>query len=169
MLSMDLDGAFVELSVDDWMQTISTDKETAPTGACIKAHCSAAKDFDLTLSTGETISQMPIDVTLLRGPLTLGDGGPLQRGVGILNYISAAGVWPRSAIGCWVGLEGDHYNEVWAQVRSGAYTRSSISFDLAPFPEPGERLWRIDGNRGSLFVLSASITFTYSRPRAPSR
>jgi hypothetical protein len=133
--------------------------------------------FHLTLSTGENIAQIPIDVGLSQGPITVGNGRPLERGVGLfnyvrseglrLNYVRSEGLRPPSVITCYIGLEPAFYNEVWAQVRSGAFSESSISVDLDPLQSTGQPVWQV-ANRGSLFVLGASFHFTHRR-RPPPR
>ena len=100
--------------------------------------------------------------------MLLGSGRPIERGIGLFNYISTQGVRPPTGIGCYVSFDMEYYNEIWAQVRNGTFTSSYISLDLAPFPEPGEHLWKIEGNRGSLFVVGAAIHFSYDRPATPA-
>ena len=183
---MDLDRTHLELRVVDWVQTISDQGSIDSTGPLLRARCSAMDGIHLTLSSGESITQIPIDVGLSQGPLTVGNGRPLERGVGLfnyvrservrpnyvrseelwLNYIRSDGPRPPSAIVCYIGLERDFYNEVWAQVRSGAFSESSISLDLDAIQSPGQPVWQVT-NRGSLFVVSASIHFTHSRRQPP--
>jgi hypothetical protein len=173
---MDLDCTHLDLRVVDWVQIISVDGSIDPPGASLRARCTAVDGFHLSLSSGENITQIPIDVGLSQGPLRVGDGKPLERGLGVFNYIlsegsrvnfvRSGGQQPRSAITCYIGLEPDFYNEVWAQVRSGAFSNSSISLDLGPLQSPGQPVWQVT-NRGSLFVLGASFHFTHSRGQPP--
>jgi hypothetical protein len=160
---MDMDVAYLNLSVDEWLQTISHKSELSAPGASMRARCSALDDYQLTLSTEERITQLPIDVSFSVGPMTVGNGRPIERGIGLFNYIGNREMHPPGAIGCYLGFDLDHYNELWAQVRNGTFNSSSISLDLAPFPELGERLWTIRDNRGSLFVLGAAIHFKHSQ------
>jgi hypothetical protein len=125
-------------------------------------------DLRFAASSGESIAHIPIEVGLSQGPLTVGNGRPLEGGVGLFNYIRpeglrvnfvrSEGLRPPSAIACFIGLEPDFYNEVWAQVRSGAFSESSISLELAPVQSPG---------RGNLLVLGALFHFTHSRRQPP--
>jgi len=126
-------------------------------------------DLRFAVGSSESIAHIPIDVGLSQGPLTVGNGRPLEGGVGIFNYIRpegglrlnfirSEGFRPPSAISCFIGLEPDFYNEVWAQVRSGAFTDSSVSLELGPVQSSG---------RGSLLVLGASFRFTHSRRQPP--
>jgi len=84
-----------------------------------------------------------------------------------LNYVRSEGLRAPSMIVCYIGLEPDFYNEVWVQVRSGAFSESSISLDLDPLQSTGQPVWQVT-NRGSLFVLGASFHFIHSR-RPPQR
>ena len=167
---MEYDIAFIRLIVDDWIQSISHKSEMMliPHGASMCAHCHAVDDFQLTLSTEERITQIPIEVNLSAGPMTRGDRQPLERGIGLFNYISTKEVRPLrppSVIGCYLGFDLEHYNEIWAQVHNGTFSSCTISLDLASFPVPGEKLWKIEDNRASLFVVGAAIHFKYARPR----
>jgi len=163
---MDLDRIHLNLRVVDWVQTISVKGLIDPAGPALRARCSAMDDLRFALSGGESITQIPIDVGLSQGPLTAGNGRPLEGGVGLFNYIRqegprvnyvrSGGPRPPSAIACYIGLEPDFYNEVWVQVRSGAFSESSISIDLGPVQPPGQ-----------LLVLGASFNFTYSRRQPP--
>lgn len=166
---MDPDRIHLDLRVVDWVQTISAQGSINPAGHSLRARCSAMDDLRFAASSGESIAHIPIDVSLSRGPLTVGNGRPLEGGVGLFNYIRpegglrvnfvrSEGLRPPSAIACVVGLEPDFYNEVWAQVKSGAFNESSISLELAPVQSPG---------RGSLLVLGASLHFTHSRRQPP--
>jgi hypothetical protein len=173
---MTLDRARLDLRVVDWIQSVSVQSSIDPAGASLRARCSAVDGFHLSLSSGESITQIPIEVGLSQDPITVGDGQPLERGVGVFNYIFSEGLrfnyvrsegqQPRSAIACYIGLAPDFYNEVWAQVRSGAFSESSISLDLAPVQSPGQPVWQVT-NRGSLFVLGASFRSTHSRRQPP--
>jgi hypothetical protein len=184
---MDLDRAHLDLRVVDWVQTISIQGSADSAGPSLRARCSAMDGSYLTLSSGESITQIPIDVALFRGPLTVGDGRPLEKGVGLFNYVRSEeprtnyvrlaglrlnfvrseGVRPPSTIACYIGLEPDFYNEVWAQVRSGTFSESNISLDIDPVQSPGQPVSQVT-NRGSLFVLGASFHFIHSR-RPPQR
>src|SRR5262249_26816111 len=147
-------------------------------GASLRARCSAVDGFHLSLSSGENITQIPIDVGLSQGPLSVGDGRPLEGGVGVFNYILSEGARvafvrsdgqrPQSSIVCYIGLETDYYNEVWAQVRSGTFSESSISLDLGPVQSSGQPVWQVT-SRGSLFVLGASFHFSHRRRQPPPR
>jgi hypothetical protein len=112
-------------------------------------------DLRFAASSGESIAHIPIDVGLSQGPLTVGNGRPLEGAVGLFNYIRperglrvnfvrSEGLRPPSAIACVIRLEPEFYNEVRAQVRSGAFSESSISLELAPVQSPAP---------GSLLVL----------------
>jgi hypothetical protein len=83
-----------------------------------------------------------------------------------LNYVRSEGLRAPSTIVCYIGLEPDFYNEVWVQVRSGAFSESSISLDLDPLQSTGQPVWQVT-NRGSLFVLGASFHFTHRRRQPP--
>jgi len=158
---MEFDIAFIGLIVDDWIQSISNQSYMEPPS--MTANCHAVDDFDLSPSTGERITQIPIGVSISVGPMTRGDRRPLERGIGLFNYSNSKGVSP--VIGCYLGFDLDHYDEIWAQVRNGTFSTCTISLDLAPFPKPGERLWKIEDNRASLFVMGAAVHFKYSRSR----
>jgi len=174
---MDLDRTHLELRVVDWVKSISVQGSLDPAGASLRARCSAVDGFHLSLSSGESITQIPIDVGLSQGPLKVGDGQLLERGVGVFNYVLSEGLrfnyvrsdgqQSRSAIACYIGLAPDFFNEVWAQVRGGAFSESSISLELAPVQSPDQPVWQVT-KRGSLFVLGASFHFTLSR-RQPAR
>ena len=165
---MDPDRTHLDLRVVDWVQTISAQGSIDTAGHSLRARCSVMDDLRFAASSGESIAHIPIDVGLSRGPLTVGNGRPLEAGVGIFNYIRPEGgmrvsfvrsdLRPPSAIACVIGLEPDFYNEVWAQVGSGAFSESSISLELALVQSPG---------RGSLLVLGASFHFTHSRRQPP--
>src|SRR5262245_11839203 len=155
---MDPERTQLDLRVVDWVQTISVQGAIDPAEHSLRF-----------ASSVESIAHIPIDVGLSQGPLTVGNGRPLEGGVGIFNYIRpegglrvnfvrSEGLRPPSAIACVIGLEPDFYNEVWAQVRSGAFSESSILLELAPVQSPG---------RGSLLVTGASFHFTHSRRQPP--
>ena len=166
---MDPERTHLDLRVVDWVQTISAQGSIDPAGHSLRARCSAMDDLRFANSV-ESIANIPIEVGLSQSPLTVGNGRPLEGGVGIFNYIRpeggfrvnfvrSGGLRPPSAIACVIGLEPDFYNEVWTQVRSGAFSESSISLELASVQSPG---------RGSLLVTGASIHFTHSRRQPPS-
>jgi hypothetical protein len=166
---MDPERTQLDLRVVDWVQTISVHGAINPAGPSLRARCSAMDDLRFANSV-ESIAHIPIDVGLSQGPLTVRNGRPLEGGVGIFNYIRpegglrvnfvrSEGLRTPSAIACVIGLEPNFYNEVWAQVRSGAFSESSISLELALVQSPG---------RGSLLVTGASFHFTQSRRQPPS-
>jgi hypothetical protein len=157
---MDYDTCHINLKVVDWTQTISTKTEVEPETRSIGAEC-VATDNPFSLSTGEDITKIPIGVYFMAGPLMMGNDQPVKRGIGVFDYSGGKGL--RSVIACWIGLPAEDYAEVWAQVRSGAFTSSTIELDLAPL-DFLNRHWRIvdqPGYKGRLFVLATSINFTY--------
>jgi hypothetical protein len=165
---MDPERTHLDLRVVDWVQTISAQGSIDPAGHSLRARCSAMDDLRFANSV-ESIANIPIEVGLSQSPLMVGNGRPLEGGVGIFNYIRPEGglrvnfvrserLRPPSAIACVIGLEPNFYNEVWAQVRSGAFSESSISLELASVQSPG---------RGSLLVTGASFHFTQSRRQPP--
>jgi hypothetical protein len=161
------DSTYVSLRVTDWIQTISNNSAISGSGVALRGHCFASVDYQLTLSTGEQLTKIPIQVDIVPGPVTRGNGQQLERGIGLFNYIRTEGVRPPSAIGCWIGLDREHYDELWAQVRAGAFSECEILLDLAPVPGPGEARWLIRNNSASLFVLGASISFSHMRRPPP--
>src|SRR5262245_9425809 len=164
---MDPERTHLDLRVVDWVQTISAQGSIDPAGH-LRARCTAMDDLRFASSV-ESIAHIPIDVGLSQGSLTVGNGRPLEGAVGIFNYIRpegglrvnfvrSDGLRPPSAIACVIGLEPEFYNEVWAQVRSGAFSESSVSLELTPVQSPG---------RGSLLVIAASVPFTHGRRQPP--
>src|SRR3974390_1382997 len=118
---MDLDRTHLNLRVGDWVQTISVQGSIDSAEPLLRARCSAMDGNHLTLSSGESITQIPIDVGLFQGPLTLGDGRPLERGVGLFSYVRSeglrlnyvrSGLRPPAAITCYIGLAPDFFHEV---------------------------------------------------------
>ena len=166
---MDLDRTQVDLRVVDWVQTVSAQGSIDPAGHSLRARCSAVDDLRFAASSGESIAHIPIDVGLSQGPLTAGSGRPLEGGVGLfsyirpergqrVNFVRSEGLRPPSAIACVIRLEPEFYNEVWAQVRSGTFSESSISLELATVQSSAP---------GSLLVLGASFHFIHSRRQPP--
>ena len=166
---MDPDRTHLDLRVVDWVQTISAQGSIDPAGHSLRARCSVMDDLRFAASSGESIAHIPIDIDLSQGPLTVGNGRPLEGGVGLftyirpdrgmrVNFVRSEGLRSPSAIACVIRLEPEFYNEVWAQVRSGTFSESSISLELASVQSPAP---------GSLLVLGASFHFTHSRRQPP--
>jgi|SRR6516162_6491708 len=87
---MDPERTHLDLRVVDWVQTISVQGSIDPTGHSLRARCSAMDDLRFARNA-ESIAHIPIEVGLSQGPLTVGNGRPLEAGVGIFNYIRPEG------------------------------------------------------------------------------
>ena len=87
---MDPERTHLDLRVVDWVQTISVQGSIDPTGHSLRARCSVMDDLRFARNA-ESIAHIPIEVGLSQGPLTVGNGRPLEAGVGIFNYIRPEG------------------------------------------------------------------------------
>lgn len=159
----EFDSTFVTLKVTDWFQIISNNGPLDPPGLSMSANVALADEHDLELSTKERLRDLSIGVSFVEGTVLRGDGQPLERGIGRFNYSKGT----KGNVGCWFGLDPEHYREVWAQVRTGAATQCSITLEIAPLQKAGGfPRWDVDNN-GSLFVLGASMHFSYRAIPSP--
>lgn len=161
----DRDRAYVFLNVTNWVQAIASASDPEDVvmgdlpGMTLKANC-VASDNSLRLSSKEEFSKLWVEVYFTEGPLLLGNGKPPERGMGLFDYGKAIERIP-SGVGCYIGFGPEHYKEIWAQVRSGAFSQCAIGLELAPLDRSGAYpLWDVENNR-RLFVLGATVRFTY--------
>jgi hypothetical protein len=163
--------AWLHLKVTEWTQTITSNNGPEEgvgeiPGMTLHAHCAVdAKSSMFRLSSGEDISKMWVQVDLVEGPALFGSGKPVERGIGIFDYGKAVDNIP-SGLYCYMGFEPDHYKEIWAQVRSGAFNQSGINLTVGPLPfvgSPADLVWDVRVDHPRLFVLSATVRFSLSR------
>ena len=161
-----LDWGYVFLKVTEWFQEIANSNDPEglePLGMTLRANC-VDSSSNIRLSSNEQFSKLHIDVHLTEGPVLLGNGKPVERGIGLVHYTTGA----PSGFGCYIGLAPEHYKEVWAQVRSGAFSECTITLQVAPIDRSDrDRLWDVESNP-RLFVLVAQILFRY-RPNVACR
>ena len=121
-----------------------------------------AFDNSLQLSSKEVLSNLSIDVSLIERPLWLSTGEPPEKGIGVFDYIKAFRTYP-SGITCHLGIEPERYKEIWAQVRSGAFSQCTAHLDVAPLDRSGAHpLWDVRGN------YSPHMTRTAHAPAGPA-
>jgi hypothetical protein len=166
----DFRNVWVSLKVTEWVQAItnSGDSEEAfsdPPGMRLRANCVIdARSSSFRLSSNEDFSKLWVEMDLVEGPALMGSGKPVEKGIGIFDYGKAVERIP-SGIYCYIGFEPEHYKEIWAQVRSGAYSLSTIHLDVGPLALPktplGDLVWEVGSERPRLFVFGATVRFWY--------
>lgn len=167
----DFRNAWVHVKVTEWVQTITntSDPEAITSvGTGLRANCTVESWSSLLrLSSGESLSKLWVEMDLIEGPALMGDGKPVASGVGVFDYGKAVENIP-AGIYCYMGFQSDHYKEIWAQVRSGAFNQCGIQLDVGPLPrEPApsaDLIWDVGTPHPRLYVQSATVRFSY-RPR----
>ncbi len=88
----DFGNAWVILKVTEWVQTITSNRDPDESlgdlpGMRVRANCVVdAKSSMFRLSNKEDFSKLWVEVDLVEGPALLGNGKPVEKGIGIFDY-----------------------------------------------------------------------------------
>jgi hypothetical protein len=160
-----MDSCFIELRPVEWIQTISTRTSIYVEGRSLIVNCKLERDHEFVLSNKRNLHDLSVNLSILDGPPTRGNGEPLERGIGLLSFFDRReqrdDIDGNDAfVGGWFCLKPDLYADLWEQVREGGYSDCLIDLDVAPVAGKGFGwVWDVEAYR-SLFILSASVKFT---------
>jgi hypothetical protein len=123
------------------------------------AECFAMHGYELVLSSGESISEVSIDLYVAKGQMSFEDQ-PIDAGdiIGRLRYFHVEE--GPSLLACYIGLQDDLYNEVWTQVRTNMFKGCTLTLQLGLQYAGDDPVWEVVE---SLFVIGASFRFIYPR------
>ena len=165
----DVRNVWAILKVTEWFQAIANGSDpeggilSDPPGMIMRANCVVDSASSIRLSSNEELPGLTGSVNLVEGPLLLGSGKPPETDIGLFQYGKAVDRIP-SGVYCHVGFDPEHYKEIWAQVRSGAFSQCTINLEVGPLPVPNRPLadpvWDVQNNP-RLFVLGATVQFVY--------
>jgi hypothetical protein len=149
----------ITLKVVEYVLIISDRGKIDLSGLSMHLKGFAAHDYELQLSSEERFSEVPFDLALIDAACTPGKNKPIEKGIGIIEYVMS----PSTEIRGWCRLQRAHYEDIWQQISRGAFTSCDLVLDIAPVPTLGPApVWDV-ARKPIMYVLGASIRFTHCR------